>query len=452
LYSSAIHARSQSSSSQQDPSNGAAVRASRTVLAELQKEKRRRKRNLNDQEKEGKVEYSKLQQNLSNVSGNVQVTKAQIKQKNKEKTSLEGQRRNVNDDIRTNFPRSIDEEKKKTRQHDDEVESCEKKINDFEKEQNLDARRQEKSTLRTDDNVLQKKEKKLRERQGQLLKHQSTVQMLADQNSKLEEVKTTLTEDVEELATAFEEAFDTEIPREEHDASQQNVVARYREKQLITFADKVIEDIDFKEHEIQKKHKNAEKATSKNLTKLNKQDALLTQKQSQLKTVTSKVNALEEGIVAGLTELKEKLDNNDELDYTQSGMEDMLSVLEEKLDKAKEAPMTAKVLLDNWGKIISRFNKKKICTCCNRSADEEEEDAVLEFMVQKKDALEVRVAKYQNTNQDLTDATEQLRQFKQLKGKWWWWWCVVVVCGGVCGGGGGVCGGVWLFWVSRPSL
>jgi hypothetical protein len=50
-------------------------------------------------------------------------------------------------------------------------------------------------------------------------------------------------------------------------------------------------------------------------------------------------------------------------------------------------------------------------------------------MVQKKDALEVRVAKYQNTNQDLTDATEQMRQFKQLKGKWWWWWWCVVVSG-----------------------
>ena len=67
------------------------------------------------------------------------------------------------------------------------------------------------------------------------------------------------------------------------------------DNELIEWSENVVNIIDSKQCEIERHHHNSEKKTNKELNTLNKEDALLTQKQTQLTALQSKVDALEEG-------------------------------------------------------------------------------------------------------------------------------------------------------------
>ena len=89
------------------------VLSSRDVLSNLKDERTKRKKELTNQERVGKKEFQRLQSLLTTASGKVQVTKAQINQKKKERNELDKNKKNVRENIRTNFPRSVEKKKKK---------------------------------------------------------------------------------------------------------------------------------------------------------------------------------------------------------------------------------------------------------------------------------------------------------------------------------------------------
>jgi hypothetical protein len=89
------------------------VLSSRDVLSNLKDERTKRKKELTNQEKVGKKEFQRLQSLLTTASGKVHVTKAHINQKKKERNELDQNKKNVRENIRTNFPRSVEAEKKK---------------------------------------------------------------------------------------------------------------------------------------------------------------------------------------------------------------------------------------------------------------------------------------------------------------------------------------------------
>ena len=293
------------------------VLSSRDVLSNLKDERTKRKKELTNQERVGKKEFQRLQSLLTTASGKVQVTKAQINQKKKERNELDKNKKNVRENIRTNFPRSVEAERKKKRELDDDVEKCETRLNDFENKQDTESKRQQKAEHRENDSSLQRREKRLRERQNLLLKNQSIVQSLEDNRSKLSEVKDSLESETENLAKQFEDTFeDVELPRppppangsgssssSSSSSSTSTAIDKAECDALLEFCTDVVDAIDQKQNEIEVKKNLEEKKTKNFLTKLTKVEAVLSQKTSQRDSSISKLDTLKQEMMTDLRKL-----------------------------------------------------------------------------------------------------------------------------------------------------
>ena len=291
--------------------------SSRDVLSNLKDERTKRKKELTNQEKVGKKEFQRLQSLLTTASGKVHVTKAHINQKKKERNELDQNKKNVRENIRTNFPRSVEAEKKKKRELDDDVEKCETRLNDFENKQETESKRQQKAEHRENDSSLQRREKRLRERQNLLLKNQSIVQSLEDNRSKLTEVKDSLEGETENLAKQFEDTFeDVELPRppppangsassssSSSSSSSTSTIDKAECDALLEFCTDVVDAIDQKQNEIEVKKNLEEKKTKNFLTKLTKVEAVLSQKKSQRDSSISKLDTLKQEMMTDLRKL-----------------------------------------------------------------------------------------------------------------------------------------------------
>ena len=377
-----------SSSSSSAVSSNQDMSASKAILAALQDECKERKKILKENEKDNKKEYQLLQNELTKASGKVQVTKSQTDTKRKEKNALKKSRKNITDRLRTEFTGTLDSNKRKTQERTDDVERALKKLDDFGKTDNLDEKRNKKSELRDEDTQLKRHEKKLRERQNTLLKNQSAVQALTDNKSKLSESKSDLDSATNDLVTKFEETFPSlEIERPDNNNNQQQDSDDEEDEDekeasvLMEFATNVCDTIEENQHKLSLQLNHLEGAVRKLLTKLNKEEAKLSQKESQNQRVAQKVESAQNEMKKELLKLTSIEWNDGEVDLSSDGMKMAQEDLENQLKEKQKTPGMVKAgkdLFERWIKVLKEKKEQKgasecECQACGRGIDDEDE-------------------------------------------------------------------------------
>ena len=338
--SSSSSSSSSNSSSSLSSNSGDRLKTSKMVLHALQEESSKRKKTLKETERNNKKEYQMFQKSLTAASGQVQVTKSQTDTKKKEKSTFKQNIKNIRSNLQTNFQGTVHTNNKKTKDMENDVSNCEKKLIEYEKKQDMDEKRSEKTQLREQDRDLKKHEKAYREQQNVILKNQSAVQALADNKSKLNESATDLEKAVDELKDKYESTFSEEIDRpppaqqqDNHDGDGEGGGEEDSDeratKELITFANNVVDAIEIKQTELSRQLQHKQKTTRTLLSKLNKEEAILSQKLAQQTSISAKVADHEKTMKKDLLQLVNIEWDDGTVDLSVDGMKEAQEQAEE---------------------------------------------------------------------------------------------------------------------------
>ena len=163
---------------------------------------------------------------------------------------------------------------------------------------------------------------------------------MADNKSKLNESATDLEKAVDELKDKYESTFSEEIDRpppaqqqDNHDGDGEGGGEEDSDeratKELITFANNVVDAIEIKQTELSRQLQHKQKTTRTLLSKLNKEEAILSQKLAQQTSISAKVADHEKTMKKDLLQLVNIEWDDGTVDLSVDGMKEAQEQAEE---------------------------------------------------------------------------------------------------------------------------